>query len=106
MNQSADFLMNSTVGGASIWPDKSNLNTLLGRTSRKSIDDFDYRDLKRNMDKLAPGQKNPTPKQILQDPWGPDDEYNATPFVNASPTTKRKNFDVTGKKPKGQSQSL
>lgn len=52
MNQSADFIMNSTVGGASIWHDKSYLNTLLGRTSKKSIDEFDYRDLKRNLDKL------------------------------------------------------
>ena len=50
MNQSADFLMmNSTVGGASVWPDKSNLNTLLGRTSRNPNDDFDYKDLTRNM---------------------------------------------------------
>jgi hypothetical protein len=59
MNGSADFLMNSTVGGASVFADKSNLNTLLGRTSRKSIDEFDYRDLTRNMNKLAPGEKNP-----------------------------------------------
>jgi hypothetical protein len=49
MNGSADFLMNSTVGVASHFANKSNLNTLLGRTSRKSVDEFDYRDLTRNM---------------------------------------------------------
>jgi len=95
MNANPDFLMNST-GAPSLWQGKSNLNTLLGKTSQKSKNDFDYRDLLQNMNKIAPGGKanQDKKKNIIDDFTAVDDDYNATPFVNASPATKRKNFSV------------